>query len=149
MAFHFALKTLLKHRKRLEDDAQAEYLEAQNRVNEALNTIQQMYTRIEEIREKNMDLERGSSPGKLSYIATNNEFIDGQKIRIERKRHETRELMQIAEAKHEKLVEAAREYKILEKLREKKYSAYLKEQKIKEQKQMDDVVTMKFKRGSI
>ena len=47
MAFKFNLETVLKHRTRLEEAAQREFAEAQQAVDQILNKIESMYTRLD------------------------------------------------------------------------------------------------------
>ncbi len=149
MAFKFGLDTVLKHRGRLEDVAQREYAEAQAAVDECLTQIERMYQRSDEVREEIAEAEQTGTAGKLAEIREMEHFLSGQKIRIERMRLKARELLQLAEEKHEALIVAARERKILVKLKEKKlfeYRAWLQRIEAKEQ---DDLTMVRIARRKI
>jgi flagellar FliJ protein len=139
MSFHFSLETLLRHRKTLRDEAMRIYAEAQAKVQDKLSEIRQLYNSIDQTRER-ISSTYSTTTGSLGVIQFMNEFIDGTKVKIGRARFEVRDLMQIAEEKHDRLVEASRNFRMLEKLKEKQKLAWKKEQKRKETKRADDMV---------
>lgn len=142
--FVFSFEKLLEHKRRLEDSARRDWLEAQAKADEATRELQGMYDQIENSRKRASDLESagGAHAAHLSQIDA---FINGQKIRIERFRKTIQELMAAAEEKHRLLVEAARERKILDKLKEKKQNEHRKMMKKHELKVMDDLVVTRYK----
>lgn len=146
MAFRFALEAVLKHRGRLEDMAQREFMEAQNAVDECLRTIEAMYKRMDEVREEISEAQSKGSSENIQKILEMEGFIQGQKIRIEALRLKARELMAIAEAKQEALIEAAREKKILVKLKEKRKKDYLDHMQKIEAKELDDMTMVRHGR---
>jgi flagellar FliJ protein len=143
MAFRFGLNTVLKHRKRLEDVAQREFSEAQDAVDRCLNEIESMYRRIDEVRGEIAQLEKVGQPESLAEIQGMQNFIGGQKVRIERLRLQARELLQVAEEKHEALIAAAREKKILVKLKEKRFAEYKAWLQRVEAKELDDLTMVR------
>lgn len=146
MAFRFGLNTVLKHRKRLEDVAQREFSEAQGNVDQCLNEIEDMYSRIDEVRVEIAGAERVGTVESLTQIQGMQAFIDGQKIRIERLRLKARELLLVAEQKHEALIAAAREKKILVKLKEKRFAEYRSWLQRMEAKELDDLTMVRIGR---
>ncbi len=146
MAFRFGLNTVLKHRQRMEDVAQREYAEAQAAVDECLRLIEAMYQRMDEVREDILQAQRKGDGHHLQQIVDMESFLNGQKIRIERLRLQARELLIVAEQKHEVLIEAAREKKILVKLKEKRFSEYKERLNRLEYKEMDDLTNMRTAR---
>ena len=70
------------------------------------------------------------------------EYVDGQKILIERQKQVIREKQVVLEDKHGELVAASRDYKIIEKLKDKRLQAFKKKLALKEMKELDDLVTM-------
>lgn len=104
-----------------------------------------MYGLIEETRKRAADRE-GAGDARGFEIAQLDEFVNGQKIRIERHRQKVRELMGEAERRHEILVQAARERKTFEKLRERQYEDFKLLKKKIELKEMDELVVTRHKR---
>ncbi|MGZ3721477.1 MAG: flagellar export protein FliJ [Bdellovibrionales bacterium] len=121
MAFRFGLEAVLKHRKRLEDEAQREFAIAQNAVDAILRKLEDMYTRMDEVREEIAAAQRHANLNEVRDMET---FIGGHKIRIEAVRLEARELLRVAEEKQEALILAAQEKKVLVKLKEKRLVEY-------------------------
>lgn len=148
MAFKFGLETVLKHRQRREELAQRELAEAQAAVDQCLKQIESMYERGDQVREEILDLQKHGDPSAVSQILEREEFLRGHRIRIEKLRLEARELLIVAEEKHELLIEAAREKKILEKLKEKKHLQYREWLKQLEVKQLDDITMTRAGRKS-
>src|SRR5262245_33759897 len=107
MAFRFNLESVLKHRKRLEELAQREFAEAQAAVDEALRRLEQMYERMDQVREEILAAQRGRDKNKVGMICEMETFVRGQKVRIEKARDEARQLLAKAEEKQEALIAAA------------------------------------------
>lgn len=144
--FKFRLETLMMKRKSDQDIAQREYAEAQRNLSDQLAQIQFFYSEVDSARIdiENCQAEGGSQHAHLQMLE---EFIEGQKIRIQFARQKARELMQIAEEKHEILTEKMRDFKILEKLKEKQKIAHTKEKNRKMVKDVDDIVIMRSRIG--
>jgi flagellar export protein FliJ len=147
MKFRFKLDSLLKHRGTLKDQAQKEYADAQAKVNECLAEIERMYDQIDESRLLISQTEKNAKDQQTPVFVSTHEFVDGQKIKIDRKRKEARELMVAAERKLEALIEATREYEVLKRLRERQHVEFKKVEKKRDVKRIDDLVTMRFKRS--
>jgi flagellar protein FliJ len=143
MAFKFNLESVLKHRKRLEELAQREYAEAQANVDECLRKIEGMYKRLDEVRIEIQQAQSNGTAHKVQEIREMEQFIGGQKIRIEALRQAARILLQIAEEKQEALIAAARDKKMLVKLREKKKVEYQEWLRGIETKEMDDMTSVR------
>lgn len=143
MAFKFGLENVLKHRKRLEEIAQREFAEAQANVDTLLRKIEDMYHRLDEVREEILAAQKSGSAAKLLEIREMELFMGGQKIRIEALRQEARILLQVAEEKQELLIAAARDRKMLVKLKEKKQIEYRDWLKTVEQKELDDMTMVR------
>jgi flagellar FliJ protein len=148
MSFKFTLEPLMKHRKRLEEDAQREFFKARSAVDEALRKINSLYESIDHAR-RQIQLLQKSGGQSIAAITQHEEFIVGAQIRIERERKVARELMMVAEEKHQLLLEAAKEFKSIEKLKERRHRQYLEDKKKQELKIIDQTVTMRFKRGAV
>ena len=143
MAFKFNLETVLKHRTRLEEAAQREFAEAQQAVDQILNKIESMYTRLDEVREQIAQIQTKGQGDKISEIREMESFIFGHKIRIDQERLKARELMIVAEEKQEALILAAREKKVLVKLKDKRLVEFKEWLNRMEAKELDDQTSVR------
>jgi flagellar FliJ protein len=143
MAYRFALETVLKHRKRLEEIAQRDYAEAQHAVELTLQRLEEMYRRQDEVREEIARLEAIGGKESLDFIRTMQAFITGHKIRIEIVRLEARTLLQKAEQMQELLIAAAQDKKVLAKLKEKRAKEFSEHMGKLEAKAMDEMTMMR------
>lgn len=146
LKFIFPFKTLMEHRKRLEELAQREFAEAQAIVQKGLREIDDMYRSIDEARLEITRLESEGNSDHIEQIKNHHLFMSGQAIRIERHRVKVRQDMAIAEEKQLALIEAAKEFKILEKIKEKKWAEFKDQMKKRELKQMDELAVTRFKK---
>jgi flagellar protein FliJ len=146
--FKFAFEKLLAHKQTLEEIAQKNLAEAQRKLEDAKNELNALYQAVDDVRARSFELERQGGQSQMTGIATD-EFIKGQKYRIEKQKNVVREKMWDVEQRQDELIIAAREKKTLEKLREKKLEEFQLEMKRKEVKEVDDIVTMRFKKGNI
>lgn len=148
MRFKFPFDKLLAHKKTVEDAARRDWSEAQAAVDASNRELSEMYAQIDHSRARLGQLESNGGPlgPALAHI---DEFIQGQKIRIERHRVRLRELMAEAERRHEIVVEIAKERKTLEKLRERRLDEFKVRQEREEQKQVDELVVTRFKRQEV
>ena len=146
MKFVFELEKVLKHKRTVENVAQRDWAEAQALVDAGMKELKALYTQVEEARNLVAMREKsGSARGfELGQV---DEFVNGQKVRIERQRQKVRELMGRAEELHEALVAAARERKTFEKLKEKRFEEFKAQKKKHELKQLDDLVVTRYKRA--
>jgi flagellar FliJ protein len=147
MKFEFAFDSLLNHKRTLEDVARRDWAAAQRRVDDATEELNRFYDQVEDARQRanRIEIEGGRRSPDLVMI---DEFLIGQKVRIERQRAMIRDLMQEAERLQELLVQAAKERRTLEKLKEKRHEEYKKIRKKMEMKTVDDLVTMRFAKQS-
>lgn len=143
--FKFAFEKLLDHKRTLEDIARREFFEAQRLVDEANRELERMYAQIDESRARALKLETEGGEKATSLVQID-EFINLQKIRIERHRMKMRELIAEAERRQDLLVEAAKERKTLEKLRERRLEEHAHQAKLAELKEVDELVVTRFKR---
>lgn len=145
MKFKFNLETLRKHRKNLEEMARRDFAEAKDNSDKILTQIDNFYNDADKAREyAGTVLENEvTDPGLLQLSS---EFIDRNKLRIERKKMEFREALEVTEEKQQMLVAAAQETKVLDKLKEKKKEAFQKKLRKKDRKDTDEVVVQRHGR---
>ncbi len=146
MKFKFSYEKLLAHKQTLEEIAQKNLAEAQRKLDDAKAVLNALFKAVDEVRARAFQMER---QGGLSQNtgAVADEFANGQKIRIAQQRTVIRERNMDVEQRQEELILAARERKTLEKLKEKKIEEFKTEAKRKEQKETDDMITMRFAKG--
>lgn len=143
--YKFSLEVLLEHRKRLENEARRLFAEAQANVDEATAKLNSFYDQVDRTRLENGQIAKTGGKTAPSLVA-NDQFIEGQKYRIETQRKKIRELKSIAEELQDAMVEAAKETKMLEKLKERQTLEHKKVQSRRELKATDELVTMRHKR---
>jgi len=143
MKFTFRLETLMRHRKVLRDEAQREYLIAQSYLQDQMTRIKEMYAELDlaRLRAEQIQIQGGNCSAQLMHL---DDYIQGQKVRIHAARQKARELMQIAEEKHEVLTEKLKDHKMLEKLKEQKKLEYKKMKNKIAQAEIDDMSIMRF-----
>lgn len=145
MKFKFSYEKLLAHKYTLEEIAQKNLAEAQRRLDTAKAELNALFQAVDEVRARAFEMERQGGQSQNSG-AIADEFANGQKIRIAKQRDIIRERNMDVEQRQEELILAARERKTLEKLREKKLEEFKTDYKRKEQKEVDDMITMRFLR---
>ena len=79
-----------------------------------------------------------------SQLMQIDDFLTGQKIKIQRARTYARELMSAEEEKHEKLIEKLQAHKIIEKLKIKQKEQFRKDKNKKINKEVDDLATIRY-----
>ena len=143
MKFRFRLETVMRQRRAERDAAQRVYAEAQAKLQAQLSLIQQMYSELDNARE--MSDQKVALPGaKSTDLVQIADFVEGQKVRIRLAREKARELMAVAEEKHEILIEASQAFRILEKLKEKKREEFKIQYNKKQAKEQDDITIMRM-----
>ncbi len=145
MNYKFSLQVLLEHRKTLENEARRLYVEAVSKVDQATAELNEFYDQVDRTRVENASLERSGGTSAAALVANDN-FISGQKYRIEAQRKKIRELKSAAEELQEALIEAAKERKSLEKLKERRTEEFKKDLRKRELKANDEIVTLRHKR---
>ncbi len=137
LKFRFKLESILRYRRTLEEQARANYLQARAKADQALLEIEQMYQAIDDARLsiKNAALQGSSA----NHLGLQEDFIQGQKIRIDAARMKARELLSTADEKQEELTQAQRERKVLELLKDRKHADFKITQKKLDMKIMDEV----------
>jgi flagellar FliJ protein len=133
------MESVLKFRKRQEEMAHLEFVEAQHRVSECLRGIDQMYKQIDSAREDIAKAVFSGSPADLHYVRASETFIDGQKFRIQQARLRARDLIRELESKEEELLQRLHDRKIMEKLKDRRLQEYMEHLARLEQKELDDL----------
>lgn len=145
MKFRFSLEKVLRARKIAVDLAQKDFNEAMSFYNEQEKALEQMRglkTETELSRAKIVSSETGWS----SQVAQLNEFLQGQDYRIAGQIKRLSEIDKLVQSRREILLKATTEAKMIEKIREKKFKEFIAEFTLKEQKEIDEIVSARGNR---
>jgi flagellar FliJ protein len=145
MKFRFNLEKVLQHRQILEDLAQKDFQEAQAHLNQEIEKLEKMTKAVLDARDEayRLQSEGGNKTPALIQI---DEFIRGQDVRKERQHERIKECERLVESYREILRQRAIETKIMKELKEKKRTEFVLEQKKREQKFVDEMNVMRFKK---
>jgi flagellar FliJ protein len=147
VAFRFSLESVLKHRKRQEDVAHREFVEAQVVVEECFKRIDTMYRQIDATRTEIAVMVKVGKPSDLHFVRSSETFIEAQKIRIHKERMRARELIRMMEEKETILLQCLADRKTMDKLKEKRLEEYKARLALLEQKELDDLTNARWARG--
>ncbi|WKZ31865.1 MAG: flagellar export protein FliJ [Thermodesulfobacteriota bacterium] len=143
--FTFTLEPLFNYRQRLEDLCRKGF-------EEALGLLKEEERKIERLRElyrqssAEIDSlkEKGESPGDLDLHYS---YVDGLKKHIADQERILREVNLLAERKRGELVEASKNRKVIEAFKDKSLESYNKEARRREQRESDELVTLRYGRN--
>jgi flagellar FliJ protein len=147
MAFRFNLESILKHRKRLEEVAHREFIEARAILDQCLKGIEAMYGKIDQTRVLVSEAEKAGETRNAGWVVSLDSFIEGQKIRIEKERLRARELILNVELKEEELVKRLNDRKAMDKLKERRFEEYKEQLERLERSEMDDLTSVRAGRS--
>ena len=148
MAFRFPLESILKHRKRQEELAQREFIEARTQLEECLSGIDRMYRKIDETRLLIAEAQTSRAPRAMDFVWTSELLIEAEKMRIHKERLLARDLIRVLEEKEERLLVCLHERKIMEKLKDRRLEEYKEWMARFEQKELDDLTNARVGLGS-
>lgn len=145
MKFRFNLEKVLQHRQILEDLAQKDFQEAQANLNREIAKLEAIFKAVSDARDEayRLQSEGGNKTPALGQI---DEFIRGQDFRKENQRQKIQECERLVESYREILRQRAIDTKIMKELKEKKKAEFAVEQKKREQKFVDEMNVMRFKK---
>lgn len=146
MKFKSPFMALLKHQRRLADDALRDWKRQQGEVQKLMNELNQLYHQEDLAHSLNQKTVHtgGTCAAQLMQA---NEFLEGQKILIERKRTQLRDGLQLSDEKFEIYQVAAKDFKVVEKLLEKRRDEFRRAQLKLERKKIDEIVVTRVKRN--
>lgn len=144
MKFKFSLEKVLRHRQILEDLSERDYQEALATLNARQTELEEMIFKKSESRVTAEKLEVESGLGTVERVKQIHDFIKLQDIRIARKEIQIVEAKNLVEARQEILRQKAMDKKIIERLKEKKKLDHLNAERKNEQKETDEMVSMRF-----
>lgn len=148
MKFKFPFDTLMKSRKTKRDEAERDYRLALSKSDDQKSKLSNMRMQLSGARSEMQTVRE--TGGKMSAaLASIEDFLVGQKVRIQNQVKLIKGLDEIVEQKRLILVEAAKELKSLEKLKEKRYNEFKVLVRKKELKTIDEVSVMRAARSKI
>ncbi len=143
--FVFKLEPLYDYRQRLEEASQREF-------SEALLLLEEEERKLIELQNSYIkgceDLDRlKEEGGQAEELGMYGAYFYGLKKHISEQQQIIESARQLFEARRSELEEATKEKKVVETLKEKSYDQYVKDLDKAEQKENDDLVSSRFKRG--
>lgn len=147
MKFKFTYQRLLEHYELQEQIARRDFNDSVNTLDKQKEIQKKMYKELDGAVDQIYEARTspaGTSPSLLLHL---DQFVDGQKVRLERQREVIINHTQIVEQKQEILIAAAQQTKTLEKLKEKRRMEFKKLQKKMDAKATDELVVTRFRAG--
>lgn len=145
MKFKFPLQKVLNHRQIQLDLAQKDYLEAMNFLNEEQKILSDLTDEREKAIQSRGLVVNQTSDWKLR-VNQINEYLVLQDIRIKQQNERLNKIEKVVEARREVLKQALSEVKIMERLKENKKQDFIQEVQKTENKELDEISTIRFVR---
>ena len=139
--FKFRLEQVLRYRKQLEDQAKMAFAKAQLELAAQAERLASL---------KNSLAEQKSLPytNPEEFWLRENFIRSLKEDIIQAELNKARLELQV-ERRHHELIKASQEYQLLEKLKEKQAERYLHEQYLKEQINLDEIATIRYKAKAV
>ncbi len=142
MKFRFKLDKVLQHKSILEKQAQRDFAEASQKLDEQRNLLKNFELKLKNTYNERYALVQGSSGQNAMPVAASLDYVqkafDGYKVMIQNQTKIVLGFEKILEEKRQRLIEDTKDRKIFEKLKEKKLEEFTKEKKRKDQKVTDE-----------
>ncbi|WFA07897.1 flagellar export protein FliJ [Tissierella sp. Yu-01] len=139
-AYSFSMEKVLEWRESLEKSSMEKFAVSQNELNQEKMILNNLTKEYEVVKEKTLRCKSISELRQLQlYKSDLEDRIENQHEIIERKTKELEDIRQ-------ELVSAQKDRKIMEKLKERDYSNYLEKVNSDEQKFLDEMAVLKFKK---
>lgn len=145
MKFKFSLEKVLNHRKIQMDLVRKDYLEAVTFQQEEKNKLQEMIDLKTSSLAERASLVGGSGHWQFQ-VEQLNFFLEGHDLRIAQQNERLLKIEKVVESRREILKDALTEVKIMERLKEKKKADFMQEARNIEQKELDEISTIRFVR---
>lgn len=140
--FRFPLQNILNMKEKLEDQAKNEYGQAHAKLLQEQELLDMILARHAQAQQELKQMLREVL--SVSEVRRKENAVDILKSYVEQQRLVVRRCEKQLEIAREKLTEAMKERKIFEKLREKALEEFRKEEGIKEQKEVDELMSYKY-----
>ncbi len=142
MKFKFPLEKLLTQRHIQADIERRRFLEKKNEYDLEAQKRDEMIVLKEQVK-TDLHSQVQSSSDWQNDVNMKNAFLTGQDLRIEKQNKRLSELEKEVEVLRQILLKALTEARMVEKLKEKQKAAFLKEAMDSEQKELDEIGTIK------
>ncbi len=143
MKFKFKLEKLLTHKNMQVDIDRKKFLDKQNELNEQNKNLQSMIASKKEVGHQVNQTVVQSDSWKLN-VDQMNDYLIGQDLRIAQQNERLRIIEKEVEILRQILLKSLTEAKMVDKIKENKKSEFLKEIKEFEQKEIDEIATLRF-----
>lgn len=141
MAYKFSMEKVLGWREDLEKASMEKFARTQNELNQEKLTLSNLYKEYEILKEKSIKSKSANEIKQYQlYKSDLEEKIEFQTQVVEEK---TKEL----EERRLELVDTQKDRKIMENLKEKDYTNYQEKVKLEEQKFLDEMSVLKYKKA--
>ena len=137
--FKFKLQQVLEYRTQLEDQAKLVLSEAQRKYEKQVRRVDGLRDSLAD----NLTLMSTTSDPAQTWIIRN--FLQGVRQDISTAEHRLLTIAQDLHSARQDLTEKSQEKKLLEKLKENQAKRHAHEEKTKEQHQLDETATLRFK----
>lgn len=137
--FVFSLQNILNMKEKLEDQEKNHFAQANLRLQEAVAEQEALERRL--AREKERLQQEISASLDIKKIRQREDAVEIIRMYVRQQILEVKKREKELEVARERLSEAMKERKTFEKLREKAYEAFLIEENLKEQKEVDELVS--------
>ncbi|MFN7685940.1 MAG: flagellar export protein FliJ [Oligoflexia bacterium] len=143
--FKFRLEAVQKIRKRNEEEAMRVLADARHRLSELLKHGESLQRAVEAalIRKESL----GAEPVSGAAFKIEEDFIAGSKLRIAQLAIRVSKAQRAVEKAMRFFIHARRQLHVIETLREREFEAFKRQVQKREQKEMDDLVTMRAGRA--
>lgn len=145
MKFVFTLETVLRFRKTEQELAEVALQMAMAQLHQQEETLKQLQQQVHTTHQ--FRFESQIQGGDVQALGQAHEFLVGQDVRMERQQNKINEAKSRVEMAKDFLRGKSIEYRMIEKLREKEWKNFVKEKAKREQKSMDDMTVMRFRRS--
>ena len=144
MKFKFSLEKLLNQRHIQVNLDRRNFVEKQNEYNAEVEKLNEMIKLKNDVL-ANRSQQVAQSQNWQNDVEQMNLFLNGQDLRIARQNKRLKEVEKEVEFLRQILLKALTEARMVEKLKEKKKEAFIKEALAEEQKELDEIVSMRNK----
>jgi flagellar protein FliJ len=147
MKFKFKLEVLLKQRQIQVDADKKNFADKQNEFYQQEEVLFEMIL----AKKKAMQDRSKEVVHKLNWqvnVHQLNEFISGQDLRIENQNKRLRTIEKEVEILRQILLKSITEARMVEKLKEKKKDEFIKNMNYEEQKELDEIVSLRYESGN-
>ena len=140
--FVFSMQNILNMKEKLEEQEKNNYSQANMRWQEAVATLESLKQRL--TNEKQKLQEEVSSSLNVKKIRQREDGVEVVRMYVRQQELEVKQREKEVEVARERLNEAMKERKTFEKLREKAFEKFRLEENLREQKEVDELVSYRF-----